>query len=88
MIEAIVSVIFGLNVNVLLRIINIGMASIPEPIKYLKSDTGRSAVTFPVCPFTVAYATLSLLRYDKNHTGNIALSSDATLVPSLLSLLP
>lgn len=40
MIEAIVSVIFGLNVNVLLRIINIGMASIPEPIKYLKSVPG------------------------------------------------
>ena len=38
---------------------------------YKRQDIGRSATTLPVWPFTVAYATRSLLRYDKNHTGNI-----------------
>ena len=60
--EATTSVTFGLIVNIRLRNMNIGIASKAEPTKYLTSDTGRSATTFPVCPFIIAYATLSLLR--------------------------
>ncbi len=74
-IDVMVNVIVGLNVKNILSSINIGIAKIIEPIIYLPMDTGKSAETLPVCPLTVAYATRSLFRYDKNHTGNIAVST-------------
>ena len=74
---ATLSVTFGLNVKNILSNMNIGTARSADPAKYLPTDTGKSADTFPVWPLTVAYATLSLFLYDRNHTGYNVLSTDS-----------